>query len=180
MVELWGEPLKKRYSNSRLSCAYIFYLGYYIMLILVPLYAAYASANFWKKDGVYREQPVHTFERRIAVILEGKTAGSVLAWSTMPNFNSLLPNTQVRMPSVSSTSLDHNLDGVPDQFQLNLTMPLIAGEEIHKATLWMFFSSSVSRKREECRCLALRCFRSHASSVPAPLSPARPYRLLLP
>lgn len=143
MVELWGEPLQKRYSNSRCSLAYLFYLGYYIALILVPLYAAYASHGFWKKDGTYMEQPYHNYERRMVMILEGKTPGSILAWSTMSEFNNLLSTGQLRTPSVTSTDIDNNYDGIPDYFELNATMPLQAGEEIHKATLFLFFNSKV-------------------------------------
>lgn len=113
------------------------------MLILVPLYAAYASHGFWKKEGLYREQPNHTFEQRFVVLLEGETPGSIIGWSTMSEFNNMLSPSQRRLPQISTTSIDQNVDSLPDEFQLNITMPLQSTEKVHRAMLWMFFNSKV-------------------------------------
>jgi hypothetical protein len=146
MVELWSEPLSKRYSNSRFSLAWIFWLGFYIMILIVPLFVGYASHGFWLKQDVYREQPKHTFQHRLVVMLEGSTTAGAplyLAWSTMPQYNALLAPSQLRVSQVASSTTDKNYDGITDSFSINITTPLNAGEQIYQATAWTFFSSEV-------------------------------------
>lgn len=71
-VQLWAEPLQKRYFAPRLSLSYIFWLGYYITLVLIPFYAAYNSYEFWKKESTYREQPTFGFTHSFVAVLQGK------------------------------------------------------------------------------------------------------------
>lgn len=149
MVEIWAEPLQKRYSNSRFSLAWIFWLGFYIAILLIPWFVGYATNGFWIKQAVYREQPRHTFEHRVVVTLEGTSGGAplLLSWSTMPQYNALLSPGQLRLSQVASSATDSNHDGVTDAFSINITTPLLPGEEIYQATAWTFFYTEVRRKR---------------------------------
>lgn len=142
-MELWSEPLKRRYSNSRFSFAYLFYLGYYVALVIVPFYAAYASYGLWKKDGTYLEQPSHIFEHQLVVTLETNT-GSILSWSTMPEYNAMLTSQELRVPSVAALMYDDNHDGLNDRLSLNITMPLQSTERVVRSSIWTFFKSTVS------------------------------------
>lgn len=94
--------------------------------------------DLWSKENTYLEQPKVDFEHKIAYYTQD-LAGSTRAWSTIPEFNSVIGYENVRIPIVKSTELDVNLDHLVDFIDFDISIPLQAGESINDITLLLFF-----------------------------------------
>ena len=71
-------------------------------------------------------------------------AGNYLAWSTFSNYNVLLGD-NFRSSSVSSYQVDQNGDGLNDQLNITLQLPLDNSEEIVGFQLLLFFDYQLTR-----------------------------------
>lgn len=145
MVELWSEPVKLRYSNSRCSLAYLFTIVFYIVVILFPFYLGFSTHSFWKKHETLYIQPTVTFENKFILMLEGR-AGTQISWSSFPAYNGLLSPTSGRPVQISASSRDDNRDGIPDVYTISASVSLNPGEEINKASMYLFFRTEVCRQ----------------------------------
>lgn len=142
MVELWSESVKLRYSNSRCSLAYLFTIVFYIVVILFPFYLGFSTHSFWKKHETLYIQPTITFENKFILTLEGRT-GTQITWSSFPAYNGLLSPSLGRPVQISASSRDDNRDGIPDVYTITASVPLNPGEEINKASMYLFFRTEV-------------------------------------
>ena len=81
-VELFSIPQCKRYTASRWSWAYVFYIGCSFLLLIVPLLLCYSPkylvddggtssiGGIWKKSDVYHEQPRVRFKYQIIIVAQ--------------------------------------------------------------------------------------------------------------
>ncbi len=138
-VELFSEPLRRRYYASYFSLAYLFFLTTVFILVGLPFFLSY-SPTFWLKTSSYRSQLKSTYSHKIIVTAEGPS-GTVLAYSSMPSVNKF--HDTYRAMSVSTLPHDNNFDGIMDEFDIEISIPLRSGEEVSKVDVMVFFSTMV-------------------------------------
>lgn len=117
-------PYSAFFVAPRCSAAYGLYLFCLASLVLLPLFATFASDNVWVSENSYNEQPFVSFRHELLVVLAGSSADDSVGWSTNADLSPLLPPL-VRVPVVRSSSLDNNHDGLPDTWTLSLQMPKV-------------------------------------------------------
>lgn len=140
MVEVFSSPLQKRYYAPYISFAWLFRIIYYVALLLIPLLLAHSSRGFWKKFEFNYEQPLVLFKHKLIYQLEGSTAGDILAWSTIPEYNDVIGKARTRSPSpLTVNEIDQNSDGKNDYIDISLTVPLRNGESVNRFTSILFF-----------------------------------------
>ncbi|KAH8070865.1 hypothetical protein JL721_4780 [Aureococcus anophagefferens] len=133
MVEVYHEPLARRYYASRFSCAYFFFLLVGLVAIVVPFFLAYTNVpSFWLKTNTYREQPKVAFQYKIV-------------FSSMADVENLYSG-ELRVPTLRSIELDLNRDGMADQFHLTALIPLRKGERVLHADLVTFYDVKLRRR----------------------------------
>lgn len=121
-VVVFSKPYEKAFIAPRLSSAYVLDGLLLLALIIMPVFAAFASDNFWVREGFYREQPRVIFLHDLMLLLNGVDHADPVMWSTRSEFNErYMPH--IRVPLVRYSSEDHNYDGLPDKLHLTLSMP---------------------------------------------------------
>eukprot|EP00439_Symbiodinium_sp_Y106_P048760 s3346_g6.t1 len=131
----------------RCSTAYCLWVLAVITLVVVPLFATFAADNVWVKESFYRVQPVVTFANELYVLIGGNTTESMVGWSTQPQLQVLLPK-QVKVPTVRSSTEDHNRDGIADTLQLSLDFPS-EGETYRSVLLLAVYNVEIQGKVAE-------------------------------
>jgi len=127
-VELFQEPIRRRYYAPYFSCSYLFFLTTVWILIALPFFLSF-DGTFWKKTGTYMEQPSLAFEYKTVLTAYGDN--TALTYSSMPNINKLQEDT-FRACTVRTRKIDDNLDGLADEFVVTITMPTKVDEKITK------------------------------------------------
>jgi transmembrane protein 231 len=149
MVEVYHEPLARRYYASRFSCAYFFFLLVGLVAIVVPFFLAYTNVpSFWLKTNTYREQPKVAFQYKVLGNLQGVDADGrnfQIVFSSMADVENLYSG-ELRVPTLRSIELDLNRDGMADQFHLTALIPLRKGERVLHADLVTFYDVKLRRR----------------------------------
>ena len=84
-VEVYHEPLCRRYYASRCSCAYFFFLLVALVGLILPFFLAYTNVpSFWLKTHTYREQPSITFQHKVCLLYTSPSPRDYAA-SRMPS-----------------------------------------------------------------------------------------------
>ena len=134
---VWSSPIVRLHSASLLSWATVFHVAITVLTFVPPLLIAYRSQGFWLRRATYEEQPEIHFTHEL-VVLASTREGLTLGWSTAePVNNFLLDN--VRIPLVTSREEDVNRDGLLDNINLQLKIPLHKSEEIVSISLLLLF-----------------------------------------
>src|SRR5690606_32768611 len=136
--------LSKRYSSSRFSLSYIFWLAYYVAIIVAPYAIAYSTHAFWQKQAVYQDQLKTSFDYGIVYMLEGQD--TFLTWSSLTGYNELVDSSQLRIPSISVIREDFNEDSITDEYEISIDIPLQSTENAGRLTLWLLFSSTLNAR----------------------------------
>jgi transmembrane protein 231 len=150
MTVIYSKPLFRRFYASRFSAAYLLFLVVALVVIILPFFMAYSASgpNFWSKHKTYLEQPQVAYEYKYIMFLEGtKARGSApmgLFFSSMARLNSVF-SSQMRVPVLRSAEVDEDYDGVYDRLDLTAEMPLLAGEAIYSAKMFIFFQLKLSK-----------------------------------
>lgn len=121
-VECHALPFTRLYVAPRCSLAYCLWLLCAILLVVIPLFATFATENVWVKESFYRAQPAVSFTNELFLIASGDTVNSAVGWSNQPSLQSLLPP-EVKVPLVRSSFSDPNHDGVADTLKLSVELP---------------------------------------------------------
>eukprot|EP00434_Breviolum_minutum_P005610 symbB.v1.2.004949.t1/scaffold272.1/size248367/4 len=121
-VECHSLPFTRLFVASRCSLAYCLWVLCAILLLVIPLFATFATDNVWVKESFYRAQPVVAFTNELFLIASGDTVNSAVGWSTQPSLQSLLPS-EVKVPLVRSSFSDRNHDGIADVLKLSVELP---------------------------------------------------------
>mmetsp|Transcript_18440 Transcript_18440/g.43142 ORF Transcript_18440/g.43142 Transcript_18440/m.43142 type:complete len:319 (+) Transcript_18440:80-1036(+) len=116
-------PYTRLFVAPRCSVAFCVWVLSAAALVLVPLFATFATDNVWVKESFYRLQPSVTFADELFVVVGGSTPENTVGWSTQPDLQTLLPE-QVKIPIVRATAQDNNRDGIADTVRLKLDFPL--------------------------------------------------------
>lgn len=146
MVQVYDVPLCKRHLASRRSLAYLFSVFFWIIVIVLPYFIAFASWGFWKTEAVYREQPIVDFKHKLVMSMDSQDWKKPIFYSTMPEFNELIGYEHVRMPIITSSKVDHNHDGVTDLFNISITMPVLMEETVHRTAILLFFQLQLQNR----------------------------------
>jgi hypothetical protein len=106
MVQCYSHPLQERFLASRWSIAYLFRVCWYIALAISPIYIAYSSGSFWKRDEAYYEQPDVTFSKEYIVVVRSADGAPVLHASSIEKYNQVVGYPNVRLPTVKVSDTD--------------------------------------------------------------------------
>jgi len=143
-MELFKEPLYRRYHAQWFTSAHLISIAFKISLFLLPIFLAYPSygnEGIWIKQNIYREQPIVAYKYKLILILEAvDTLGNPkqIFYSTLPQINESRQKT-FRMANIKSEEIDNNNDGKLDQLELKLAIPLFPNESIHSIQALIFF-----------------------------------------
>jgi len=146
-VEVFQEPLRRKYYTSHFSCGYFFFLLTITIGVILPFFLAYGSYGFWLKDGKYFEQPKVTYKYKFITQLSGEDANQKpfqLFYSSVAGVNALRSN--VRVPTVRSREIDKNVDGNIDGLNFEFEMPLKSGEKIKSVSTMIFFEYMLNER----------------------------------
>lgn len=143
-VELFQEPIRRRYYAPYLSCSYLFFLLSVWVLLCLPFFLSY-DTNFWLKTNTYREQPDNAYEYKILVQATGLAGSDNYFYSSVPDLNRLRGDT-LKMCSVKTREVDDNRDSIPDKFRLEVELPLASAESVSKVDALVFFRTQLQNK----------------------------------
>lgn len=133
-----NEVVTRQFRAHICSFATIFSICVIGITYLSPLFLAYNSLGFWLKESTYREQPEVNYKHHLILLVQGSDPGSLIGYSTYPNFNLLLGD-KIRIPTIRSFELDEDYDGRKDYLQFNIDVPLLNHEKIQSVQLLFFF-----------------------------------------
>mmetsp|Transcript_27554 Transcript_27554/g.40549 ORF Transcript_27554/g.40549 Transcript_27554/m.40549 type:complete len:162 (-) Transcript_27554:5960-6445(-) len=134
-VELFFDPLKKRYYASRCSCAYLVSIISTILVVTIPFLMCNSSAigGVWLKHDSYTEKPNVEFSHKIMIELQSISPNnetlSEIFFSTVGSWSALRSGSS-RAADVRFRHIDDDLDGIMDQFTLSVMVPLFEQERI--------------------------------------------------
>ena len=120
VVQVYSDPVRTRYYNTRVSCSYLVSIVSIVLIVILPLFLAYNShcksipliilfqsihlaIAFWLRSNTYHEQPVVKYTYEMMLIAEGNTDdGSPLEifWSTLPPHLNALVGSKLRSAEV--------------------------------------------------------------------------------
>jgi len=143
LVKVYEKPIVTIFKSTIFSKASVYRLFVLAVLVVMPLIIAYLSQGFWIVTNSYMEQPDVNFKKEV-LLIANTMAGNYLAWSTFSNYNLLLGD-NFRSSSVSSYQVDANGDGLNDQLNITLQLPLDNSEEIVGFQLLLFFDYQLTR-----------------------------------
>ena len=139
-VEVFQEPIRRKYYCRHFSCAYLFFLLTVAVGVILPFFLAYGSYGFWIKDGKYFEQPNVRYKYKFLTQLAGEDpAGDPFQvfYSSVAQINTL--RSGVRIPTVRTREVDNNVDGLVDGLNFEYKMPIRAGEKVKSVSTLIFF-----------------------------------------
>jgi transmembrane protein 231 len=145
MPQIFASPLMRRYYGPLFSSAFLYRQVSIIATIVVPFIVSYTIKPFWLTESTYTEQPAVRFKHQMIIMLEGKTAGSDLVWSTYDQLNTMV-GSKYRVAEVQARQDDANRDGKPDKMYIQARFPLKAGEVVHHVRMIAFFDYALSGK----------------------------------
>ncbi len=163
-VEVFQEPIRRRYYTRHLSCSYMFFLLTVAVMICLPFFLAYGSFGFWLKTSKYYEQPTVSYKYKFITQLQGTDSNNdpfQIFYSSAEPINSLRDN--VRIPTVKTKEVDNNIDGKSDALSFSYSMPLKQGEKVNSVNTILFFDYQLAdRVRINMESLA---YISHSDSL---------------
>jgi len=140
-VELFQEPIRRRYYAPYNSCSYLFFVVTVWVLVALPFFLSY-SENFWLKTNTYREQVSNKYEYKIIIEGSGTSAADSFFYSSIPDLNRLHGDA-FRPVSVKTREVDVNIDSLTDTFEITATIPIPASSEVKKLDCLVFFRSQL-------------------------------------
>ncbi|CAM9611948.1 unnamed protein product, partial [Ectocarpus sp. 13 AM-2016] len=148
-VQVYREPLCRRYYAAPCSFAGIFSVGIFISVIVTPFFMVYDPYSFWVKTDTYLEQPEVTYTKELLFLAEGFKGGEAFSasFSTLAAVNGL-NHPGLRDVVVKTFSTDTNGDGLTDRFAINARLPLDEDEQVHSVKMLAFFRT---RLRDRAR-----------------------------
>jgi len=166
-IQVYHEPLCRRYYASRASCAYLFYAFTTFLLLSLPFFLAYTGVPaFWLRTATFREQPNVAYAYKLLLQFDGvglDGAPTQAFFSTVNSINALHDDA-LRVPVVRSAETDANRDGLVDRLNVEALMPLLPGERVYSVTALVLFDLRLERRaRVQTEAVAAV---AHGSGVP--------------
>lgn len=141
MVQVYKEPLCRRYYGSILGEALLLRVFAYLGAIALALVVAYATGGFWiklKPDNV--QASVH-YTYDALLIFEGLNPGEVMVWSSLSTINTQFSN-YVTAATVQAGEEDINNDGKVDI--ISFSAAVAKDFPIHSVKALLQFHYSIS------------------------------------
>ncbi|BFZ12865.1 hypothetical protein BsWGS_15904 [Bradybaena similaris] len=138
MYEIFSHPELRRYKTSIFSKATLLMLAILILTFIPPLLIVYRSYGFWLREATYREQPRVAFKKEFILILDLQKDQNPVVYSTFQHYNQLVQS-YLRIPVVKAREDDTNGDGKYDRLNLDIDIPMTAGDEVVSVKLLLFF-----------------------------------------
>lgn len=131
MVTVYASPLRRRYNAPVLSGAFVFVALGWISMIIFAFLISFFSGQMWVKENTYREQPDVAFIKSLALKVQGMRGGVPFhaVYSTVPSINNLA-GADLRVPIITSSVSDYNVDNIADAIRINVTFPLTSDEHV--------------------------------------------------
>lgn len=132
---IFASPILKKYAAPFFSLTTIIIAGAFVTICLLPWFFAYASGSFWLKENYFLEQPRIVPTNAFVVELVGTRSNNlplVLSWSSNETYNQIAHSFS-RAPITKFWMSDLNNDGIFDEFNYQITMPILATENIYSA-----------------------------------------------
>ncbi|XP_054722254.1 transmembrane protein 231-like [Uloborus diversus] len=164
IYEVFSEAVVIRYKATVCSKSTFFWVVSNILTFIIPLLLICYTQDFWKKTDYYREQPRIAFKHKLLLVLETNVPGDILLWSTYEGFNQLISHKLRKVvPTIEHEEKDINCDGIKDELQLQMDVPLLKQEilSIKMILIFDFRLETYSNFRMECA-----SFIHHTSSLP--------------
>lgn len=142
VLEVFSQPELKRYNASILTGATFIRLLCILLIFVPPILITYACGGFWLKVTSYNEQPQVYFTYDTLVIMSTRDstgAHSHITWSTFHNYNQLKMQ-HLRIPTLLTRENDINGDGLYDQLDFELSMPLNSNEQVTGVQILLVFN----------------------------------------
>merc|ERR1711865_22864 len=155
--------------GGRCSGAYLFYVLYAVVLVVLPLAATYGSHFFWMKEAVQRVQAKSHFTKDLIIVLRGASVGSEIFYSTSASFNALVANadrSNIRVPEVTYSEDDDNYDGTPDVHRLGISIPLTSQEAVYSVEVFAFVDYKIDTGRPKLHLAQSLLYAGHSASTP--------------
>mmetsp|Transcript_4228 Transcript_4228/g.8561 ORF Transcript_4228/g.8561 Transcript_4228/m.8561 type:complete len:321 (+) Transcript_4228:173-1135(+) len=140
-VELFQEPVRRRYYAPYNSCSYLFFVITVWVLVALPFFLCY-SENFWLKTNTYREQVANKYEYKVIIEGSGVSPSDSFFYSSVPDLNRLHGDA-FRPVSIKTREEDKNLDTIADSFEFTASIPIPASSEIRKLDCLVFFRTQL-------------------------------------
>lgn len=121
MVQVYSEPIKRRYYASWFSQAFVFNFVLLVGSIFLSLCIAFTTGGFWDKYKSSIEQPTTSFSWNAAVVLQGSGAGQETVWTTSDTLNECFLE-KLAAGSIQVAQLDHNNDLKADTYLIKIVM----------------------------------------------------------
>ena len=119
MPLLFIDSYKKTYYANAFSLASCITFLFLIFVVLIPIFAGYASEDFWNSLQTYYEQPIVIYNSNYLIYtMEGDIDQGTLTGyfsSSSTDLNSYYPGNLLRNPSISVGQFDDDNDGKNDR-----------------------------------------------------------------
>ena len=149
MPYLFFENYHKSYSSPFFSLTSFFCLCVIILVLIVPVYLAMISGDFWISTTTFYEQPKVSCNAHYILYLlqngESRIYNSVTKLNDFYDNLLSVPITKVFRILLKMTLLDSNYDGKVDEFKFNISFTSDA-QKIKNLKLIVFFNYTLSTK----------------------------------
>ncbi|EFJ52331.1 hypothetical protein VOLCADRAFT_102995 [Volvox carteri f. nagariensis] len=160
MVQVYREPLCRRYYGNFIGEAMWFRVVAYLAAIVLAAVIAYATGGAWVRLKPTNVQATVHYTQDALLVFEGQQSGQVLVWSTSETTNSVFSN-NFTPASVQVVEEDLNNDGKPDT--IDFWASVASNFPIHSVKALLQFNYSLTGSLQlDMSCLA---YLTHSSSI---------------
>ena len=144
LIRVFSAHLTSDQYAPALSKAVLVKLCLQLVVLLAPFFIAYSTKGLWLREQFYQEQPQVLFTREIIVFLHGSAPHSILTWSTLPSYNTLLQN-RLRIPLLRFHEEDSYKDGIIDYMDISMEFPMQTGDDVTHVTCLLVHQLKLSK-----------------------------------
>lgn len=152
MPLLFIDSYKKTYYANAFSLASCITFLFVVFVVLIPIFAGYASEDFWNFLQTYYEQPIVIYNSNYLIYtMEGNIEDSSLTgkfYSSSPNLNLYYPESSnlVTNPSISVGQYDDDNDGKTDRLVAKVSFFSDKRDEFKNVKLLLFLDYGLRDK----------------------------------
>ena len=156
-----------RYKAATISPANFIWFITWSFNVYLALLIVYRSDGMWIKSISVFAKPDVSFQHDLLLVLEkSHPSPGKLVYSTFPHLNKFLSTSNFRIPRISNYETDDDEDGLLDQLNLEIQMPLQPNEEITGVFIVVFFdwrlrSDKSSKKKFRMESTAVVDYKSN-------------------
>ncbi|GIL45719.1 hypothetical protein Vafri_2888 [Volvox africanus] len=160
MVQVYKDPLCRRYYGNIIGEAALFRVASYLAAIVLAVVVAYATGGFWVRLKPTNAQPTVHYTNDALLIFEGQQSQQALVWSTLETISTAFSD-NFAPASVQVSEEDLNYDGKPDI--INFSASIASSFPIHSVKALLQFKYSLTGNLQlDMSCLA---YLTHSSPI---------------